>query len=432
VHARRPGGGLVPASQEKCMTHLEPSKPIAAHAPAWLAFAALLALVPPAHAQTQTAVEYYYAGWNHYFVTSFPDEIDALDGGAFGGLWKRTGEVFNVWSAPTGSSSPTCRFFSTAFDPRSSHFYTPFADECAILKTNPGWQFESVAFHVQIPADFDTDNAHCPTGTQTLYRLYNNGEGGAPNHRYTTSVATFNQMIAQGWSYEGQGNLKVFACVPPITRTTAEGLWDGKLANGANFSGVILDDGTYWFVYERSATDETLAGVMQGTGVSSNGTYTSTAGIDINFGNHTMTAGSLSGTYAPQSSFAGTVVRGGAPTTFTSNYVSDYDQPISLAAVAGTYSGLALTAIEFNPATVTVTASGALTGIASPCTYTGTVAPRGNTTILDVTIAFGGQGCSLAGTSASGIGDYDDVERSLFIGIINASRTDGALFVGTK
>jgi len=90
------------------------------------------------------------------------------------------------------------------------------------------------------------------------------------------------------------------------------------------------------------------------------------------------------------------------------------------------------TAVEFNPATVTISASGALTGIASPCTYAGTVAPRGNTQILDVTIAFGGQGCSLAGTSASGIGDYDDGERSLVIGIINAARTDGALFVGNK
>jgi len=416
------------------MTHFNSSKPIAAvaHAPAWLALAALLAFGPPANAQTQTAVEYYYAAWNHYFVTSFPDEIDALDGGAFGGLWKRTGEIFNVWSVPTGPSVPTCRFFSTAFDPRSSHFYTPFDDECEALKKTPGWQFESIAFHIQIPADFYTDNAHCPAGTQTLYRLYNNGEGDAPNHRYTTSVTTFNQMIAQGWRYEGQGNLKVFACVPPITRTTAEGLWDGTLANGANFSGVILDDGTYWFVYERSATDETLAGVMQGTGVSSNGTYTSTAGIDINFGNHTVTAGSLSGTYAPQNSFAGTVVRGAVPTTFSANYQPEYDQPINLAAVAGTYIGFAATAVEFNPATVTISASGALTGIASPCTYTGTVAPRGNTQILDVTIAFGGQGCSLAGTSASGIGDYDDGERSLVIGIVNAARTDGAMFFGAK
>jgi hypothetical protein len=38
--------------------------------------------------------------------------------------------------------------------------------------------------------------------------------GGVPNHRYTTSVTVFNQMAAAGWLFEGNGNTKVFACVP--------------------------------------------------------------------------------------------------------------------------------------------------------------------------------------------------------------------------
>src|SRR5262245_3116095 len=45
-------------------------------------------------AQMQVAVEYHYAAWDYYFVTSFPDEIAFLDGGAFGGNWKRTGQTF--------------------------------------------------------------------------------------------------------------------------------------------------------------------------------------------------------------------------------------------------------------------------------------------------------------------------------------------------
>ncbi|HEV8553555.1 MAG TPA: hypothetical protein VGR65_09250, partial [Casimicrobiaceae bacterium] len=87
--------------------------------------------------QTAVAVEYYYDVWNFYFETSFPDEIAALDGGAFGGAWKRTGQTFKVWSQATGSASATCRFFSTAFAPRSSHFYTPFPSECALVQTDP-------------------------------------------------------------------------------------------------------------------------------------------------------------------------------------------------------------------------------------------------------------------------------------------------------
>jgi hypothetical protein len=178
---------------------------------------------PPA-APTASAVEYYYADWNFYFETAFADEIAALDGGAFGGVWKRTGQSFQVWTQPTvaaaldgapGSKaavakSATCRFFSTIFDPKSSHFYTPFDAECASLKAGNAWQYEGIAFYLQL-ADA---NGLCPAGTAPLYRLYNNGLGGAPNHRYTTSLEVFNQQATAGWTFEGNGDTKVFACVP--------------------------------------------------------------------------------------------------------------------------------------------------------------------------------------------------------------------------
>jgi uncharacterized protein (TIGR03437 family) len=158
-----------------------------------------------------TAVEYYYAAWDMYFVTAMADEIAALDGGAFGGAWKRTGQTFSVWpSALNAAAMPTCRFFSTIFSPRSSHFYTPFAGECSGLRAGVAWQYEGIAFYLAL-ADA---NGICPAGTIPLYRLYNNGMGGAPNHRYTTSLDVFNQMLAAGWQFEGNGTTKVFACVP--------------------------------------------------------------------------------------------------------------------------------------------------------------------------------------------------------------------------
>jgi hypothetical protein len=160
--------------------------------------------------QTATAVEYFFPLWNFYFETAFPAEIAALDGGAFGGVWQRTGQTFKVWPQANPGSSPTCRFFSTAFDPKSSHFYTPFPDECDIVKTEPAWEFESIAFHIAL-ADA---SGHCGAGTIPLYRAFNNGMGGAPNHRYTTSLTILNEMLAAGWVFEGNGNTMVFACVP--------------------------------------------------------------------------------------------------------------------------------------------------------------------------------------------------------------------------
>jgi hypothetical protein len=178
----------------------------------WFNFATAVVFGSPQ--PTALAVEYYYAAWNFYFVTAFPEEIAALDGGAFGGAWQRTEQAFQVWPQPNATSTPTCRFFSIGFAPKSSHFYTPFPAECQYVKTNPAdvaaWEFENIAFYMQL-ADA---NGNCPGGTTPLYRLYNNGMGGAPNHRYTINPIIFNQMIAQGWLFEGNGNTKVFACVP--------------------------------------------------------------------------------------------------------------------------------------------------------------------------------------------------------------------------
>jgi probable HAF family extracellular repeat protein len=155
------------------------------------------------------AVEFHYPVFDHYFITAGPSEISALDGGTFPG-WVRTGETFNVYSSPSVGSASVCRFFSTAFAPKSSHFYTPDAGECSIVKQNGGWLLEGDAMSASVP-----DQAgNCTAGTQPVYRLYNNGQGAAPNHRYTTSLATRAQMIVNGWIPEGYGPLGVIMCAP--------------------------------------------------------------------------------------------------------------------------------------------------------------------------------------------------------------------------
>ena len=106
-------------------------------------------------------------------------------------------------------TSPVCRFFSAAFNPKSSHFYTADAPECDTVKRSSVWQFEGVVFHVAKP----DANGDCAAGKLQVYRLYNNGIGGAPNHRYTTSMLTRSEMLAKGWIPEGHGPLSVGMCV---------------------------------------------------------------------------------------------------------------------------------------------------------------------------------------------------------------------------
>ena len=153
-------------------------------------------------------IEYYHAGFDHYFMTAIPNEIALLDNGTIKG-WVRTGHSFNVFVSGTPGTVEVCRFFSTAFGDKSSHFYTPFANECAIVKQNPNWQFEAAVFNM-VPSAAD---GTCSAGLRPLYRLYNNGMGGAPNHRQVTDTTLFQNMREIGWTPEGQG-VGVIACVP--------------------------------------------------------------------------------------------------------------------------------------------------------------------------------------------------------------------------
>lgn len=159
--------------------------------------------------QTLDLLEYYHAGFNHYFVASVPGEIQKLDDGTFVG-WQRTGQSFAALPLGASGAADVCRFFSETFAPRSSHFYTPLIDECNTLKAGNVWSYEGLVFALQTPSG----TGLCPPGTNPLYRLYNNGEGNAPNHRLTGSDTLRSEQVSRGWIGEGSGSPPVFACGP--------------------------------------------------------------------------------------------------------------------------------------------------------------------------------------------------------------------------
>jgi alpha-N-acetylglucosaminidase len=156
----------------------------------------------------QLAIEYFHSGFRHYFVTALAEEIAKLDAGAFPG-WSRTGLGFNVYTAPAAGRNSVCRFFTTAFPPTSSHFYAPRGLGCEPALANADWQFEGDVFFTPLPSP---DGA-CPAGTSPVYRLYNDGQGGAPGHRFTTSLQERASMLAEGYVAEGTG-IGVGMCSP--------------------------------------------------------------------------------------------------------------------------------------------------------------------------------------------------------------------------
>jgi hypothetical protein len=163
-------------------------------------------LVPVA--PTTPAVEYVHAGTGHFFVTATPAEIAALDAGGLAG-WSRTGLSFTVYADAAGGGASVCRFYTAAFPPASAHFYASSEAECEALKRSGDWTFEGKVFATLAPAA----DGSCAAATLPVYRLYNNGLSGAPNHRYTTDLGVRAAMIALGHTPEGAG-MGVSWCVP--------------------------------------------------------------------------------------------------------------------------------------------------------------------------------------------------------------------------
>jgi len=159
-----------------------------------------------------TVVEYYDATFNHYFITSDLTEIGLLGGPLFPD-WQPTGLTFNGYSkvSPPSGTVGICRFFNDHFLGTSTHFYAPHGFGCeATIADFPDWTLEdSQLFFAFVP---DTAG-NCQAGTIPVYRLYNNGMGGAPNHRFTISLAVRQTMLDKGYTPEGNG-IGVGMCVP--------------------------------------------------------------------------------------------------------------------------------------------------------------------------------------------------------------------------
>jgi hypothetical protein len=351
-------------------------------------------------------IEYYHTGFDHYFVTGIPDEIAKLDNGTFAG-WVRTGKQFNAYASGTVGTAATCRFFSTSFGPKSSHFYTSSASECATVKANPDWQFEGEVFNVALPAA----DGSCPSPTLPVYRLYNNGQGGAPNHRFVTSLADRQAMLDKGYVAEGAG-IGVGMCTPPdFPRQTAEGFWRGVTSQGQPVRIVVLDNRKFYVVYLNGSEE---VGVLAGSFTYSGNTLASADAVQIMFADALKGFdSSVSGTFTPGSFLQ---LDFGASTVMAT-YDPSYDGAASLATLAGTYAGVSGHDGEFKPngsTRATIGTDGSITIVGPQCSFRGKVAARGGTNLYDAALDGSGN-CAVLRRGLHAILTLDSAARRISV-----------------
>jgi hypothetical protein len=212
-------------------------------------------------------------------------------------------------------------------------------------------------------------------------------------------------------------------------------LYNGTTGDGRSTTGIVLDDGTYYFLYSFVGNPNLIAGVVQGDGTSTGATFTSNNAVDFNLQGLGVMPATVSATYHPKQSISGTVSypTKGAFNTFGGTYNPLYEATPSLTALAGTFTGQAATSAGVETATVTIQSSGSLSGTGSSgCNFTGTATPRAHGNVFNVSISFGAAPCLFANQTLSGIAFFDANAKRLYTATPNETRTDGALFVGTK
>jgi uncharacterized protein (DUF1800 family) len=164
------------------------------------AIAAGLAIPAQAAEPTAKVIEFYEPALKHYFITAYGDEAAMLDAGTVVPGWVRSGVTWNAWANASDSATavPVCRFIGTPGVGPNSHFYTADGNECALVKQNPGWTFEAIAFFIEVP-----QNGACKPGTTPVYRSFYPGASvSESNHRFLTDL-TLHESMAPSSMLEG-------------------------------------------------------------------------------------------------------------------------------------------------------------------------------------------------------------------------------------
>ena len=196
----------------------------------------------------------------------------------------------------------------------------------------------------------------------------------------------------------------------------------------------MLDDGTYYVLYSPVGSPTAIAGVVQGTGTSNVGLFSSSNARDFNLEGLGVLSASVSASYVAKQSLNGTVSYSPSGTTsFSSTYNANYESVPSLATLAGTFAGQVASSAGAENATVTISSAGAISGSgASGCGVSGSASPRARGNVFNISLTFGGAPCLFANQTLAGIAYFDSAAKRLYAAAPNAGRTDGVLFLGVK
>jgi hypothetical protein len=210
----------------------------------------------------------------------------------------------------------------------------------------------------------------------------------------------------------------------------ASGLWRGASSAGRDVDGVVLQDGSYYFLYSAAGTPGVTGGFVQGTGRFVGTTFTSSDLRDYSVEGAGVQAGSLAAEVRPKTALRADITTTRLRQVFDTSYDSRYERPASLATLAGSYTGEVAFSLGRRPATFTVTPTGQVSTTINGCAIGGQVAPRAEGDVYDLTIVFSGAPCVFPNWTFTGVAL---LRGNQLRGLVqDARRTQGIVFAGTR
>lgn len=216
------------------------------------------------------------------------------------------------------------------------------------------------------------------------------------------------------------------------TKASAEGFWVGTTAKGTTVNLAILENGETWGLYGNSSS---LTGAVYGI-TSTSGTSLSGSGYGFDFVTRTSGSGTYTGSVTTKGSISLNVSDG---TTLTGTYDASYEQPASVATIAGTYTGWAVTGgIAPQATTVVLDVNGNISSSfvsgSLICSTSGKATPRASgKNVFNVQLTFTGNYCELGnGTVVNGVATYNAANGQLITMGLNSAKTDGLIYLGKR
>ncbi len=246
-------------------------------------------------------------------------------------------------------------------------------------------------------------------------------------------LATLLAVSACGGNDDNDAAAAPPADVTPPVPSAVQGRWTGATASGRAVNGLVLGDGTYYLMYTAPNAPELVAGALQGSARAGATRWASPDARDFSLEGTGVQPIAVEGSYTTGAAFGGTVTfANGSATHFQAIYDPIYSLPPTLEAVAGSYSGNATLLVGALNSTLTISLSGAVTGVVAGCTVSGAVQPRTDGNAYSLSVTLGPAPCSRPGKSYVGIAYLDGSLRKLHVVAPNVERTVGLLFVGVK